>query len=1276
MKTLIASKYSLISWILINCIVLLLLSGNGYTQTFQRIYGTSLDNSFSKVIPDGTEYYVLGQDQPSISALPRATVTRLAADGSILWTKSLDIPSQWNDAIRVKKGDLILVGNSLPGDATAKSIMGRITATGTYTWLKSYDDLGGRDIFLRIIENPVPQNTNYPYYILGAQLEILGLSQTWDDVVMMNINDNGNFNWKKIYTSNSDDEFFRDFLVLPNGEMLISGSRLNRQSDHSGIFFATSNDGSILSGKIATWMNYPDIALAQSGGFYMASNSEVGQSPFISKFDQNYTQIWQVQIPKLTTISQIWEASPGIIYTTGVGSFGSLTRTVILKLQDNTPNIPTLLWTKYYNSGINFIGGSLGLMPTNQLAFTDGRMTNSGFGAKDAFISISDLELNTCDVSNETVSLTPTNLAPINQIIFPINTTDTVAGVNISNSFITWGEKDPCQTCCADSTTFSNLVNQGFTVVITNCKVTVTAPQFDTCHLFSTPPSLDGANVSQVITNPNGSWTYNFTQNGTHQICVNVFDECNSKKMCTLFNITACDTCICGPFDLKYNIGRGPLLPYDCGDTLLVPASTAILPIHFLSSFTCLDTNCPQTTVDLILTGPPGFIPITISSVQATPNFNIPFTNSTFSITGIYTLTINGHCGSNICPCIIYFNADGHDCCSNPFDFELGIANAVTLTVDNNKCKATLNIGNLPNCDSIGPIFWGDGTSTSGHFGAGTMTMHSYVNSGTYYISWTALEYDYSVVPPKPCFDKVFRDSIKLICDTCQCKSFSLLSFVNPNWPTAIIPVSCNTLPMQLPCSKSGQNFFFQGNLNCNASNCIRDSIHWNIMSTIGGQIITSGTTDINSTTGQFNINLNSTWFSSGVQYMLNISGQCGSNICVCKINFSFANCPCPCDSLNQDVLHGFFVSGNSSNCNRTIKPKDLCSNDKITWSVSPSITPIPGNSIGNNSQIFQFSIPGIYTVCMSVTRIDPVKLDTCRAFYCRKVTVNCFPNPHFRLCESSTIKNGDFTEGLVKGVLSKSQLAKSRGKIANWTLFPNDGDGLVIVEDSSGASDDGSVLLIGNKNNFAGIWQQVDLPVDKYINIGFDYINYKRNRLLDHLLAVDIVMRLQSDSTLNPASSAEILRKAMKDKLDDKENSYQRFDTSINDQHDPILKYLVICLQNQNDSVMSVIGIDNIEMCSSRVPIWVSTHNEQQKRIRIYPNPNNGHFSIEMQHSVTSEMIFQIIDVTGRNILEKRCDPLIQTQNIDASILDSGLYFLQVISKGKIIAVEKLIKQ
>ena len=95
----------------------------------------------------------------------------------------------------------------------------------------------------------------------------------------------------------------------------------------------------------------------------------------------------------------------------------------------------------------------------------------------------------------------------------------------------------PCDTCCTDPKIFNALVNQGFTVVNQNCQVTVTAPQFDSCFLFSTPPVLDGGQVSQVITNPNGSWTYSFTKAGMHQICVTVFDACQSKQMCTKVNV-------------------------------------------------------------------------------------------------------------------------------------------------------------------------------------------------------------------------------------------------------------------------------------------------------------------------------------------------------------------------------------------------------------------------------------------------------------------------------------------------------------------------------------------------------------------------------------------------------------------------------------------------------------------------------------------------------------------------------------------------------------------
>ncbi len=37
-------------------------------QRFQAIYGTQMNNTFTKVLRSGTDYYVLGSDQPSAGA--------------------------------------------------------------------------------------------------------------------------------------------------------------------------------------------------------------------------------------------------------------------------------------------------------------------------------------------------------------------------------------------------------------------------------------------------------------------------------------------------------------------------------------------------------------------------------------------------------------------------------------------------------------------------------------------------------------------------------------------------------------------------------------------------------------------------------------------------------------------------------------------------------------------------------------------------------------------------------------------------------------------------------------------------------------------------------------------------------------------------------------------------------------------------------------------------------------------------------------------------------
>lgn len=98
--------------------------------------------------------------------------------------------------------------------------------------------------------------------------------------------------------------------------------------------------------------------------------------------------------------------------------------------------------------------------------------------------------------------------------------------------------------CCIDSLLFYEKVAQGFTVVTDPalCKATVTAPQFDSCHWFTTPPHLQGANVPQVITATDGMWMFNFTQSAVYTICVDVYEEnatgiCWQKEMCTTVDI-------------------------------------------------------------------------------------------------------------------------------------------------------------------------------------------------------------------------------------------------------------------------------------------------------------------------------------------------------------------------------------------------------------------------------------------------------------------------------------------------------------------------------------------------------------------------------------------------------------------------------------------------------------------------------------------------------------------------------------------------------------------
>ena len=79
---------------------------------------------------------------------------------------------------------------------------------------------------------------------------------------------------------------------------------------------------------------------------------------------------------------------------------------------------------------------------------------------------------------------------------------------------------------------------------------------------------------------------------------------------------------------------------------------------------------------------------------------------------------------------------------------------------------------------------------------------------------------------------------------------------------------------------------------------------------------------------------------------------------------------------------------------------------------------------------------------------------------------------------------------------------------------------------------------------------------------------------------------------------------------------------------------------------------------------------------ILIYPNPTEGNLIVDLHYFRNSDLSYIIKDIAGKSILEIHKKAGSQIQSVDASALSPGGYFLQVRCKGKLVAIEKWIKQ
>ncbi|MBI5916014.1 MAG: HYR domain-containing protein, partial [Bacteroidetes bacterium] len=494
--------------------LLILASIQSLAQDFQRVFGTSFDNSFSKVIQDGTSYFVLGQDEVANGAAQRATVTRLNANGIHQWTLSLGFASVWNDAVLISPGELLVVGATVPNPAVpGQSLIGRVTTTGggNFSWLKDYD-LPGNEGFTRVVKNPVPQNAAFPYYVLGYQNQAVN-TPTVDDVVLLNLDANGNFNWKKRYAGAGDDEYYRDMEALPNGDLLIAGNGT------SGLIFQANNAGVMLNGvQIGSpQLVFKDVARALIGDIYAVANTLSGQA-HLMKFDGGLFLQWDVQIPALSSVSQVWEGFFGEIYVTGRGNFGGTDRDVVIKLLDT--GTPAVTWVKYPNTGNGFIGGSSWWLNSAQIAFTDARSVPGGFGQNCAFISVSDPEMATCAVSETFVDLVFSDPVPDGPVLPSIDFHDILPPTNLQVQAVNWLQKEVCNTNpCTAEFTFS--INCGV-VTFTDQSTVPGTPSWSWTFPGGTP-------LNSTAQNP----TTTYPVCGTYQVCLTAtgstpFTSCNN----------------------------------------------------------------------------------------------------------------------------------------------------------------------------------------------------------------------------------------------------------------------------------------------------------------------------------------------------------------------------------------------------------------------------------------------------------------------------------------------------------------------------------------------------------------------------------------------------------------------------------------------------------------------------------------------------------------------------------------------------------------------------
>ena len=109
----------------------------------------------------------------------------------------------------------------------------------------------------------------------------------------------------------------------------------------------------------------------------------------------------------------------------------------------------------------------------------------------------------------------------------------------------------------------------------------------------------------------------------------------------------------------------------------------------------------------------------------------------------------------------------------------------------------------------------------------------------------------------------------------------------------------------------------------------------------------------------------------------------------------------------------------------------------------------------------------------------------------------------------------------------------------------------------------------------------------------------------------------------------------------------------------------------------LKAVAIDNLmaSSTSSTLQFSVVTYNEKKEYFNLYPNPNNGRFTVEFTSLVDAEtFMVTIVDLKGTTVHREQLSAEETSKQFDLSHLNSGIYVV-MIAASKILLTQKFIK-